>query len=172
MSIVEYSAGTDVFRDSFLPENHRALHRLGVVRRSQGISLATVARRLKVSLAEIRRQEEGNDLPLRVLYEWQKILDVPVAELLVEAEDSLSQSLMLRAQLVRLMKTALALVEHAYNKSTLRMAQALVDQLVEIMPELQGIAAWNAIGKHRRLDELGVAATRTMSKDIFIEIMD
>jgi len=173
MSIVEYSVGTDASGESFVPENYRALHRLGAVRRLQGISRASVARHLKVGLAEIRRQEEeNNDLPLRVLYEWQKILDVPVAELLVEAENSLSQSLVQRAQLVRLMKTALALVEHSDNKATLAMAQILVDQLVEVMPDLQGISAWKAVGKRRSLDELGIAATRTMSEDIFIDLMD
>lgn len=173
MSIVEYSVNTDVSGESFVPENHRVLHRLATVRRAQGISRAAVARHLNVDVKEIRRQEEeNNDLPIWVLYEWQKILEVPVAELLVEAEDSLSQPLVQRAQLVRLMKTALALLEYADNKATLTMAQALVDQLVEVMPELQGIAAWKAVGKRRTLDDLGIAATRTMSKDIFIDFMD
>lgn len=173
MSIVEYSVNTDVSGESFVPENHRVLHRLATVRRAQGISRAAVARHLNVDVEEIRRQEEeNNDLPIWVLYEWQKILEVPVAELLVEAEDSLSQPLVQRAQLVRLMKTALALLEYADNKAALTMAQALVDQLVEVMPELQGIAAWKAVGKRRTLDDLGIAATRTMSKDIFIDFMD
>ncbi|MEI8372606.1 MAG: hypothetical protein WCJ35_07205 [Planctomycetota bacterium] len=179
MSIVEYSVDTDASDvsdapgESFGLANHRALHRLAAVRRSQGISRATVARHLKVDVSEICRQEEENsDLPIWVLYEWQKILDVPVAELLVEAEDSLSQPLMQRAQLVRLMKTALALVEHADGGATLTMAQTLVDQLVEVMPELQGIAAWKAVGKRRSLDDLGIAATRSMSEEIFIELMD
>ena len=85
-----------------------------------------------------------------MLYEWQKALDVPIAELLVESEDSLSQPLVQRAQLVRLMKTALAILEQADNEATRRMAQTLVDQLVEVMPELQGISAWHAVGKRRR----------------------
>ena len=50
------------------------------------------------------------------------------------------------------------------------MAQTLVDQLVEVMPELQGISAWHAIGKRRRLDELGIAAMRTFSEDVFITL--
>jgi len=173
MSIVEYSVDTDASGESIAPANHRVLHRLATVRRSQGVSRATVARHLKVDVNEIRRQEdEYIDLPLWVLYEWQKILDVPVAELLVEAEDSLSQPLLQRAQLVRLMKTALALVEHADNGATLTMAQALVDQLIEVMPELHGIAAWKAVGKRRSLDDLGIAATRTRSEEIFLELTD
>ena len=52
------------------------------------------------------------------------------------------------------------------------MAQTLVDQLVEVMPELQGISAWHAVGKRRRLDELGIAAMRTLSDDVFIDLLD
>jgi transcriptional regulator with XRE-family HTH domain len=149
------------------------LHRIATVRRLQGISRRTVARRLNVEVAEIRRQEEEtNDLPLSVLYEWQKVLDVPVAELLVESVDELSQPLLQRAQLVRLMKTALAILELADSETTRGMAQSLVDQLVEVMPELQGISAWHGVGKRRRLDDLGIAALRTLSDDIFIELLD
>jgi transcriptional regulator with XRE-family HTH domain len=137
------------------------MHRLAKVRRLQGISRRMLARRMNVDLAEIRHQEETADLPLSVLYEWQKALDVPIAELLVEPQDSLSQPLLRRAQLVRLMKTALALVEEADNKATRAMAQKLVDQLVDVMPDLQGVRAWNIVGERRRLDDLGIAAIRT-----------
>jgi len=107
-----------------------------------------------------------------VLYKWQKVLDVPIAELLVESEYSLSQPLMQRAQLVRLMKTALALLEKARSKATRAMAQTLVDQLIEVMPELQGISAWKSVGKRRTLDDLGVTASRTLSEDVFLECLD
>ena len=111
---------------------------------------------MNVDVAEIRRQEEEtSDLPLSVLYQWQKVLDVPIAELLVESEDSLSQPLLQRAQLVRLMKTALALLEQADNEATRAMAQTLVDQLVEVMPELQGISAWHAVGRRRTPGRVG-----------------
>ena len=53
-----------------------------------------------------------------MLYEWQKILEVPIVELLVESEDVLSKPLLQRAQLVRLMKTALAILEQADSKAT------------------------------------------------------
>ena len=52
------------------------------------------------------------------------------------------------------------------------MAQTLVDQLVKVMPELQGISAWHAVGKRRRLDELGIAAMRTFSEEIFLDRSD
>ncbi len=173
MSIVEFSAGADASGEVPVPVAHRALHRLATVRRLQGISRRTLARRLNVEVAEIRRQEEEtSDLPLSALYEWQRTLEVPISELLVDSEDALSQPLLQRAQLVRLMKTALALLEQADSEATRAMAQTLVGQLVEVMPELQGISAWNAVGKRRSLDELGMAATRTLSEDVFLDLVD
>ena len=58
MSIVEFSAGTDGSGDVSVPLGHRGLHRLATVRRLQGLSRRTLARRLNVDVAEIRRQEE------------------------------------------------------------------------------------------------------------------
>ncbi len=173
MSIVEYSAGSNAAGEVRVPTNHRALHRLAAVRRLQGVSRRTLAKHLNVEVAEIRRQEEEtNDLPLSVLYEWRKVLDVPIAELLGECQDSLSQPLFQRAQLVRLMKTALALVEQADNETTRRMSQLLVDELIKVMPDLEGIGPWHAVGKRRQLNELGMAALRTLSEDVFIDFTD
>jgi transcriptional regulator with XRE-family HTH domain len=149
------------------------LHRLAAVRRLQGISRRAVARRLNVDVAEVRRQEEETaDLPLSRLYQWQKALDVPVGELLVESEDTLSEPLLKRAQLVRLMKTALAILEQADQEPVNLMAKTLIDQLVEMMPELQGVSPWHAVGKRRRLDELGIAAQRSLSDDVFLDLND
>jgi transcriptional regulator with XRE-family HTH domain len=172
MSFVEFSAGTDGSGDVAIPVNGRLLHRLAAVRRLQGVSRRTLARRMNVDVVEIRRQEESNDLPLGILYQWHKALEVPISELLVESEDSLSQPLLQRAQLVRLMKTALALLEQADCEPTRVMAQTIVDQLVAVMPELQGISAWHAVGKRRRLDELGIAAMRTLSDDVFLDLVE
>jgi transcriptional regulator with XRE-family HTH domain len=173
MSIVDCSASIGASEEVGVAGNHRPLHRLAVVRRLQGISRRTLARRLNVEVTEIRRQEEAtSDLPLSMLYEWQRTLDVPITELLVDSEDALSQPLLQRAQLVRLMKTALAIVEQADSEATRAMSQTLVDQLVEVMPELKGISAWHAIGKRRSLDELGVAATRVLPEDVFIDLVD
>lgn len=173
MSIVDCTSGTGGREDLPLHANGRLLHRLATVRRLQGISRRTVARRMNVEVSEIRRQEEETaDLPLSKLYEWQKALDVPVAELLVESDDSLSQPLMQRAQMVRLMKTALAILEQADQEAVRLMAQTLVDQLVEVMPELRGVSAWHAVGKRRRLDELGIAAERSLSDDVFVDLSD
>jgi len=147
--------------------NRRALHRLATVRRVQGISRPTLARHMNVDVAEIRRQEaETSDLPLSVLYEWRKILDVPISELLVDSDGSLSQPLQQRAQLIRLMKTALSLLEQANTAPERLMAQNIVDQLTEIMPELEGVSAWNVVGIRRTLDEVGAAALRMVPEDL------
>jgi len=166
MSIVDY-VDTSVSGTGY-PATYRVLHRLATVRRLQGVSRRTLALRMRVSVAEIRRYEKANDLPLSMLYEWHKILEVPIAELLVESEYALSQPLKQRAQLVRLMKTAMALIERAEVESERCLAQTLIDQLIEVMPELQGVSAWNAVGTRRSLDELGVAALRTLSGAIFL----
>ena len=172
MSIVDY-LDTRVVGDVPVPPSENALHRLGAVRRLQGISRRTLARRMNLEVADIRRQEdESSDLTISILYEWQRALDVPVAELLVDSTDALSEPLLKRAQLVRLMKTALALLELADSQSSRVLAQALVDLLKDVMPELQGVGAWNVIGRRRRLNELGVAASRMPAGDPFMDMLE
>lgn len=173
MSIVDSLSGTEGQEAVGFSSTERPLHRLAAVRRLQGMSRRTVARRLNVEVSEIRREEEETcDLPLSKLYQWQEALEVPIAELLVESEDTLSNPLMQRAQLVRLMKTALAIVESAEREPMRLLGQTLVDQLTDIMPELRGVSAWHAVGKRRRLDELGIAAQRTLSDDVFIDLVE
>jgi hypothetical protein len=156
-----------------LPTSKQPLHRLGTVRRLQGVTRRTVARHLKIDVAQVKRQElETTDMLLSCLYEWQKVLDVPVAELLVEADDPLSAPVLKRAQLVRVMKTVLAIIEEARQEPIRRMAQTLADQLIEIMPELRGVSPWHAVGKRRRRDDYGVAAERRLSEDVFLDLID
>ena len=172
MSIVQFgTTDSDASRGLPIPAaTERPLQRLAEVRRQQGVSRRTVARRMGVEVEQIRRQElETSDLPLSALFAWQKALDVPVAELLVEAGDSLVPSVLRRSQLVRLMKTVLAISEQAKQESIRRMAQTMRDQLIEVMPELANVGAWHAVGKRRRLSELGVAAHRHLTEDVFID---
>ena len=155
------------------PTSQRALHRVGVVRRLQGVSRRAVAQRLNMEVSRLEYLErETSDMLLSRLYEWQDVLEVPVAELLVEAGDPLSPPVLKRAQLVRLMKTVLAILEKARQVSIRRMAETLVGQLTEIMPELEEVSPWNAVGKRRGRDEYGVAAGRCFSDDIFLDLMD
>jgi transcriptional regulator with XRE-family HTH domain len=148
----------------------RPLQRLALVRRLQGISRRTVARRLNLEVEQVREQEQSeSDLPLSALYAWQKALEVPVAELLVEADASLASPVLERSRLVRLMKTVLAIREHSKQESIRRMAETMIGQLVEVMPELAEVGPWHAVGRRRRLSELGVAAQRRLSDDVFLE---
>ena len=154
-------------------ESALPLNRLGEARRQENVSLGSVARHLGITIQDVQRQERTTtDLPLSVLRKWAKVLGLPVTELVREPDDSLSTPLVTRASLVRVMKTAMALLERADNSRTKWLAQTMVDQLIEIMPELRGITAWHAEGKRRRLDELGVAAERRFSHEVFLDVVD
>jgi transcriptional regulator with XRE-family HTH domain len=177
MSILDRLTGAGVAESRHTNGNGiasgKGLHRLAAVRRVQGVSRRTLARKLNIEVTEVRRQEDPEaDLSLSKLYEWQKALDVPVSELLVESDDALSKPLLQRAQLVRLMKTALAIREQAEAEGVNGLSQTLIDQLAEVMPELRGVSAWHAVGKRRGLGELGIAAQRSMSDAVFIDLTD
>lgn len=136
------------------------MHRVRTIRCREGVSLRTAARHMGESIPKLRRQEDENtDMSLSDLYKWKDVLQVPLMELLEEAPASLSAPVQERAHLVRIMKTALALLERAESPATLRLAQTLVDQLVEMMPELENVGPWHAIGQRRTLDDYGRAAT-------------
>jgi len=172
MSIGHFEiTGTGSPQNVVLPAvESRPMQRLASVRRQQGISRRTVARRLNVDIEEVRQQEcETTDLRLSVLYAWQKVLEVPVAELLVEANDSLTTPILERSQLVRLMKTVLAISEQARQEAIRRMAQTMANQLIEIMPELAQVGPWHTVGKRRRLNELGIAAQRRLADEVFFD---
>ena len=164
------SRSTDRVDESATPA---ALHRLAAVRRQQQVSRRTVARRLGMEISQVKAQErESSDLLLSRLYQWQQLLEVPITELLVEAGDPLSEPVLKRAQLVRVMKTVLAILETSEQESIQRMAQTLVDQLTEIMPELEGVGPWHAVGERRRRDEYGVAAERRLADTLFTDAID
>jgi transcriptional regulator with XRE-family HTH domain len=129
----------------------KRFHRIKEVRRQQGCSTRRAAQMLKCDAATVRHEEEETtDLPLSRLLEWQKVLDVPMADLLVDSDEILSAPIMERARMIRLMKSALAIEERAASNPQLkRLALTLIDQLKEIMPELDGVTAWNSVGQRR-----------------------
>ena len=146
----------------------RRLHRIRTVRRQQGISLRTAARHLGANVREIRDQEnESADLRLSDLYRWQAALDVPLEELLVESERPLSRPVLERAKMVRVMKTAAAISELAPTMQIARLANRMVDQLVEMMPELKEVAPWHSVGQRRSADEFGQIVLRRISEQFF-----
>jgi len=148
------------------PLARRPLHRLAAVRRLQGISRRTLARRLNTDVSTVKKQEQQTaDIALSTLYEWQQVLEVPLTELLVDNDEPLSGPVLKRARMVRLMKTAAAILQRSQQPSIQRMARMLVDQLIEMMPELEGVSPWHAVGRRRTQNELGQAAQRRVSSE-------
>jgi transcriptional regulator with XRE-family HTH domain len=148
-------------------EPGRPLHRIQDVRRLQGMSLRTAARQLGIDVRSIRAQEQAStDLRLSDLYRWQQALEVPVGELLVEDDEPLSRPIRERAQLVKIMKTARSLAETVSHPSAQRMAENLIEQLQELMPELAEVSPWHSVGQRRSLDEMGRIAEQPISDDM------
>jgi transcriptional regulator with XRE-family HTH domain len=178
MSTAHHDSDTSSFGPAFPPtvritSDFRPLHQLGAVRRREGFSRRAIARRLGADVRRVRDEEEQSaDMPLSRLYQWQAALGVPVAELLVDSDEALSPPVLKRAQILRLMKTAAAIRERADSLPIQRMAQMLVEQILEIMPELKDVSPWNAVGQRRTLDDLGQAAYRRLSLDAMWDLLE
>jgi transcriptional regulator with XRE-family HTH domain len=146
----------------------RKMHRIAEVRQRQGVTLRNVARRLGLDLATVRRQEQDHcDLRISELMGWQSVLDVPIAELLVEGDGQLSGPVLERSRMVKLMKTAAAIRERTGGTPIGRMVTMLIDQILEIMPELADVTPWNTVGQRRTLDDLGRTGRYTVPEEIF-----
>jgi hypothetical protein len=146
----------------------RHFHRIAEVRRLQGVTLRNVARRLGLPLAVVRRQEEPDcDLRLSDLLKWQSVLEVPVAELLVEGEGQLSGPVLQRSRMVKLMKTAAAIRERTEATSVGRMVTMLIDQILELMPELADVTPWHTVGQRRSLGDVGRTGRCPISDEVF-----
>ncbi len=145
------------------PQAPRPLNRIQKIREQQGVTLRTCSRRMKLDLRSLRAQETPEaDLRISQLRQWQQVLDVPLIDLIEDSGLPLSRPVMERARLVRLMKTAMSIREQADSPAVKRFAQVLVEQLVEIMPELAEISPWHSVGQRRTLDEMGRIAERTI----------
>lgn len=145
----------------------RVLHRIREIRLREGVSLRSAARQMGTDIRSLRLQEqESTDLRLSDLHKWQKALDVPLTELVVDDEMPLSPPVMERARMIRLMKTAAAIHDRAPSPAIKRMAEMMVNQLVEIMPELKEVSPWHQFGQRRSLDEYGRIMDRTISDDL------
>jgi transcriptional regulator with XRE-family HTH domain len=152
------------------PRQLPPLQQLREARRRQGLSVRCVAQRLNMSVGEVRAQEEvESDLLLSELYRWQAVLDVPLEELLADPQDALSPRVLLRARMLRVMKTARALRAQARSESENRLAKLLISQLIEIMPELKEVSAWPTVGHRRTADEMGRIAEHPIPDDFMHE---
>ncbi len=82
-----------------------------------------------------------------------------------EPQDALSTRVMTRARMLRIMKTARALREQAGSEGESRLARLLIQQLIELMPELKEVAAWPTVGHRRPADEMGRIAEHPIPDD-------
>ena len=128
-----------------------------------------MSRRLGITMSEVELQEtETSDLHLSTLHKWSHALDVPLTELLLEPDEIFSPLLQSRAQMLHLMKMTKVILESAKQEQIQLMARMMVEQLVEVMPELRGVGAWPSVGQRRGVNELGRIA-RIFTEDILTD---
>jgi transcriptional regulator with XRE-family HTH domain len=131
-------------------------HRIAEVRAEQGVSLRSVSRRTGIEVRVLKQQEDPyTDLTIRELQTWQRALDVPLSDLLVDNNNRLSQPVQQRAQLVKIMKTAAAIEEVSTSPRVNRLVAMLKEQLEDLMPELKEVSAWPNYGQRRAPNQLG-----------------
>ncbi|MDA7951343.1 MAG: hypothetical protein MPJ24_07620 [Pirellulaceae bacterium] len=142
----------------------RHYHRIQEVRKEQGTALRTVARNMKIGIKRARYEElPTTNLDVEALVRWQKVLKVPLDEMLEESHEILSRPVQERAQLVRMMKTVVSMQETAETAPLQRMVQTLIDQFIELMPELAEVTSWHSLGQRRSLKEYGRVALEPIS---------
>jgi len=115
------------------------LHRISEVRKREGISLRSVSRRWKMEVSRVRELEDENN-------------DLSLSELLIDEDQPLSAPILRRAQMIRLMKTAATLTTKSRSPQVRSLAQNLMNQLAEMMPELNNIGPWQENGDELNLD--------------------
>lgn len=149
----------------------KPLHRIADVRRRERVSVRSVARHMGTDVRTVNEQEKSDsDLTLSELYRWQEALRVPATEFLVDSEAPLSTPVQDRARMVRIMKTARTIFESASDDETKNMAENLVSQLIEMMPELDDVNPWHTVGQRRPLDDYGKAARYALNDDVWREL--
>jgi transcriptional regulator with XRE-family HTH domain len=140
----------------------RLLHRLREARISQGISERTMCRRLGIDTKTLRAIEcPKSDLRLTQLLEFQEALDLPISELL-ESEQARALEVQHRAKLVKIMKTVVSLRDSNLPQRSMRLAEMLSQQLIELMPELAQVSGWPEFGSRRNQDSVA----RILSNEI------
>jgi transcriptional regulator with XRE-family HTH domain len=168
-SVIQSSVPTTVIplvMASQAGQPRRPLHRIRAVRRTERISYQQLARRMHIQVKNVIEQEdECCNLTLTELYQWQEALGVPVTELLLEPTLDLAPPTLKLGRMVKLMKTALALVATKSRTRSRRLAQNLVSQLLEIMPELKDVTAWPKEGTRRSMKDLTRATLQFLLPD-------
>jgi transcriptional regulator with XRE-family HTH domain len=141
----------------------QTVNRIALVRQQQEMSLRSVARHTGVDVRTLRKQEKPTaNLTLTELTNWANALDVPVKDLIDVPDQGLASPIQQRAQLIRIMKSAVSIQENADCESMQAFADTLVSQLIDLMPELDGISAWPTYGQRRGSEEVGRTAEQYM----------
>ena len=141
----------------------QTVNRIALVRQQQEMSLRSVARHTGVDVRTLRKQEKPTaNLTLTELTNWANALDVPVKDLIDVPDQGLASPIQQRAQLIRIMKSAVSIQENADCESMQAFADTLVSQLLELMPELDGISAWPTYRQRRGSEEVGRTAEQYM----------
>lgn len=132
------------------------------------LSPRTLANRLNLTVTELLSQTDpARDLKLSELYNWQAALQVPIAELLVELDGTLSASVERRCQLLKAMRTVRSIQSAATEEPVQRLALQLVEQLLDLMPELKEVSAWPTVGQRRTAEDLGAIVDRCIPDTFF-----
>ena len=114
----------------------KPVHCLSTVRRQQGVSLHKVAESLSTPLDRVVWQEtETSDLSLSELWAWREVLGVPVGDLLNDRASPVYGPEIERSQIHRLIKIASHIRDRTQSLSVQRLAEMMITQLFEIMPE-------------------------------------
>ncbi len=134
--------------------DRKRYHRVATVRKLEGMSAPRAAARLGVPVSHISRlEDEYIDLPVSLMYAWQKALDVPLSELLIGSKDATPEGIWDRAKLLKAMKTVGSILEVTEEPMVERMANNLRNELVQIMPELADVKPWPRAGTPRKPHE-------------------
>ena len=94
-----------------------------------------------------------------------RFVQVLVLGWLGEAQASLNELAQLAGEL-GCHVTAAAIHDRCPSDGIKRMARTLVDQLIEIMPELKDVSPWHTFGQRRSLDDYGRVVERRLSDDL------
>jgi transcriptional regulator with XRE-family HTH domain len=121
----------------------QVLHRLAAVRRAKGISRRELARRLGITVEELRVTEESTDLSLSTISRWAATLNISVTELVIEQDECLAQTRLGRPQATRLLKLAATIRDRSRARGLQRLAQTFVEQIAEILPSLEELTKKN-----------------------------
>ncbi len=176
MSTVEYNYDSNGFEVPIPRSNSKPsqsptkYHRIQEVCQQQGATPRAISRKMDMGVNEIRSQEDPHaDLRISDLLRWQKVLEVPLVDLLVDNDGPLSEPVTRRANMLRVMKTAKAIQETSHDRAVKRLADMLVNQLVEIMPELAEVSAWHTVGQRRTQNDLGRIVERSIPDSFFTD---